>query len=237
MTPQTITWVRNNVIFALNCGEKPQRGQLAAFEGFARATSKRYGRHRERTLKVGNRWYCRDTDPVYVLEAARSKKQPDMITPEAYGTASWRRAINSLDDYEKAWILYCYGEQHTYMNHMLICEYLWLQMHDRLRASRKRITDDMTGNLITLAGVVTWNAGQMMSGKDNAKLYAATYAAQEIGVSAPAWSQSYKKHWEFLCDKCVELDRMALENLMKKIKKTKKNPRKKERFAQVNFLG
>ncbi|EAO5162214.1 hypothetical protein FPM78_25425, partial [Salmonella enterica] len=136
--------------------------------------------------------------------------------PEAYGTASWRRAINSLDDYEKAWILYCYGEQHTYMNHMLICEYLWLQMHDRLRASRKRITDDMTGNLITLAGVVTWNAGQMMSGKDNAKLYAATYAAQEIGVSAPAWSQSYKKHWEFLCDKCVELDRMALENLMKK---------------------
>ncbi|HHY0724144.1 TPA: bacteriophage antitermination protein Q [Salmonella enterica] len=37
-----------------------------------------------------------------------------------------------------------------------------------------------------------------------------------MGVSAPAWSQSYKKHWEFLCDKCVELDRMALENLMKK---------------------
>lgn len=110
MTPQTITWVRNNVIFALNCGEKPQRGQLAAFEGFARATSKRYGRHRERTLKVGNRWYCRDTDPVYVLEAARSKKQPDMITPEEFSSASWRRAIYSLDDYEKAWILYCYAE-------------------------------------------------------------------------------------------------------------------------------
>ncbi|EMD3522292.1 hypothetical protein VQZ81_004866, partial [Salmonella enterica] len=148
MIPQTITWVRNNVIFALNCGEKPQRGQLAAFEGFAaRATSKRYGRHRERTLKIGNRWYCRDTDPVYVLETARNKKQPDIITPEEFRSASCRRAINSLDDYEKAWILYCYGARHTYMNHMLICEYIWLQMHDRLRASRKRITDSMTGNL------------------------------------------------------------------------------------------
>ncbi|ENA9130852.1 hypothetical protein ABG134_003628 [Salmonella enterica] len=220
MTPQTITWVRNNVIFALNCREKPQRGQLAAFEGFARATSKRYGRHRERTLKIGNRWYCRDTDPVYVPETARSKKQRDMIAPEAFSSASWRRTVYRLDDYEKAWILYCYGDGHTYMNHMLICEYLWLQMHDRLRASRKRITDDMTGNLITLAGIVTWNAGQtgkMMSGKDNAKFYAATYAAQEIGVKASAWSQNYKKHWEFLCDKCAELDHMALENLLRKI--------------------
>ncbi|EJR6806013.1 hypothetical protein O0R04_000979 [Salmonella enterica] len=217
MIPQTITWVRNNVIFALNCGEIPQQGQLAAFEGFARATSKRYGRHRERTLKIGNRWYCRDTDPVYVLETARNKKQKDMITPEAYGTASWRRAINSLDDYEKAWILYCYGGEHTYMNHMLICEYLWLQMHNRLRASRKRITDDMTGNLITLASIMTWNAAQLMSGKDNAEIVAATYAAQEIGVKASAWSQNYKKHWKFMYDKCAELDHMALENLLRKI--------------------
>ncbi|EEX0085440.1 hypothetical protein HFW23_000697 [Salmonella enterica] len=232
MTPQTITWVRNNVIFALNCGEKPQRGQLAAFEGFSRATTKRYGRHRERTLKIGNRWYCRDTDPVYVLETSRNKKQREMITPEEFSSASWRRAINSLADYEKAWILYCYGARHTYMNHMLICEYLWLQMHDRLRASRKRITDDLTGNLITLAGIMAWNAGQMINGKDNAKYYAATYAAQEIGVSDKAWWKSYKKHWEFLCDKCAELDHMALENLMKKFKKTKKIPEKKKNLLR-----
>ncbi|EKS2238258.1 hypothetical protein QBG86_003324 [Salmonella enterica] len=217
MTPQTITWVRNSVIFALNCGGKPQRGQLAAFEGFARATSKRYGRHRERTLKIGNRWYCRDTDPVYALETARSKKQPDIITPEEFSSASWRRAIYSLDDYEKAWILYCYGGEHTYMNHMLICEYLWLQMHNRLRASRKRITDDVTGNLIALVGIAAWNAGQLMSGKDNAAIFAATYAAQEIGVSAPAWSQNYKKHWKFMYDKCAELDHDALEKLMRKM--------------------
>lgn len=217
MTPQTITWVRNNVIFALNCGDKPQRGQLAAFEGFARATSKRYGRHRERTLKIGNRWYCRDTDPVYVLETARNKKQKDMITPEAYGTASWRRAINSLDDYEKAWILYCYGGEHTYMNHMLICEYLWLQMHNRLRASRKRTTDDMTGNLITLASIMTWNAGQLISGREGAQVFASTYAAQEIGVKANSWSQNYKKHWQFMYNKCAELDQTSLEKLMRKI--------------------
>ncbi|EHN6577324.1 hypothetical protein KJI99_004414 [Salmonella enterica subsp. enterica serovar Anecho] len=216
MIPQTITWVRNNVIFALNCGEKPQRGQLAAFEGFAaRATSKRYGRHRERTLKIGNRWYCRDTDPVYVLETARNKKQPDIITPEEFRSVSWRRAINSLDDYEKAWILYCYGARHTYMNHMLICEYIWLQMHDRLRASRKRITDSMTGNLITLAGLMTWNAAQLISEREGAQVFASTYAAQEIGVKASAWSRSYKKHWQFMFRKCEELDSQALEVLGK----------------------
>ncbi|EBC2121952.1 hypothetical protein CWD08_21445 [Salmonella enterica] len=217
MIPQTITWVRNNVIFALNCGEKPQRGQLAAFEGFSRATTKRYGRHRERTLKIGNRWYCRDTEPVYVLETARNKKQREMITPEAYRTASWRRAINSLADYEKAWILYCYGARHTYMNHMLICEYIWLRMHERLRSLGKRITDDMTGNLIKLTGIMAWNAGQLISGKDNAEVFAATYAAQEIGVKASAWSQNYKKHWQFMYNKCADLDYQALEKLMQKI--------------------
>ncbi|EAQ9099115.1 hypothetical protein D9S96_03390 [Salmonella enterica] len=217
VTPQTITWVRNNVIFALNCGEKPQRGQLAAFEGFSRATTKRYGRHRERTLKIGNRWYCRDTDPVYVLETARNKKQREMITPEAYRTASWRRAINSLADYERAWILYCYGARHTYMNHMLICEYLWLQMHDRLRASRKRITDDMTGNLITLVGIMTWNAGQLISEREDAQVFASTYAAQEIGADKKSWWKSYKNHWEFMYTKCTELDHDALEGLMQKI--------------------
>ncbi|ELC8786519.1 hypothetical protein RJV04_000779 [Salmonella enterica] len=217
MTPQTITWVRNNVIFALNCGEKPQRGQLAAFEGFARATTKRYGRHRERTLKIGNRWYCRDTDPVYVLETARSKKQPDMITPEEFSSASWRRAIYSLDDYEKAWILYCYGGKQTYMNHMLVCECIWLQMHDRLRSLGKRVTNDMVENLITLTGTAVWNAGQLMSGKDNAEIFAATYAAQEIGVSASTWCKYYKQHWKFMYDKCAELDHMALEKLMRKI--------------------
>ncbi|HAF2128216.1 TPA: hypothetical protein G9F27_002379 [Salmonella enterica] len=217
MTPQTITWVRNNVIFALNCGDKQQKGQLEAFEGFARATCKRYGRQRERNLKIGNRWYCRDTDPVYVLETARNKKQPVMITPEAFSSASWRRAICSLDDYEKAWILYCYGGKQTYMNHMLICEYIWLQMHDRLRSLGRRVTDDMMGNLIALVGLAVWNAGQLMSGKDNAEVFAATYAAQEIGVSAPAWSQNYKKHWKFMYDKCAELDHDALEKLMRKI--------------------
>lgn len=217
MTPQTITWVRNNVIFALNCGGKPQRGQLAAFEGFARATSKRYGRHRERTLKIGNRWYCRDTDPVYVLETARSKKQPDIITPEEFSSASWRRAIYSLDDYEKAWILYCYGGKQTYMNHMLICEYIWLQMHDRLRSLGKRVTDDMMGNLIALVGLAVWNAGQVISGKGNAEIFAPSYAAQEIGVSASTWCKYYKQHWKFMYDKCAELDYDALEKLMRKI--------------------
>ncbi|ECE2000745.1 hypothetical protein C3T60_26420, partial [Salmonella enterica] len=180
-------------------------------------TSKRYGRHRERTLKVGNRWYCRDTDPIYVLEAARSKKQPDMITPEEFSSASWRRAIYSLDDYEKAWILYCYGGKQTYMNHMLICEYIWLRMHERLRSLGKRITDDMTGNLIKLTGIMAWNAGQLISGKDNAEVFAATYAAQEIGVKASAWSQNYKKHWQFMYNKCADLDYQALEKLMQKI--------------------
>ncbi|EAM1733395.1 DUF968 domain-containing protein [Salmonella enterica] len=72
-------------------------------------------------------------------------------------------------------------------------------------------------NLITLASIMTWNAGQLMGGKDNAEIFATTYAAQEIGVSDKAWWKSYKKHWKFMYDKCAELDLNALENLLRKI--------------------
>ncbi|EBR5511754.1 hypothetical protein B8133_25720 [Salmonella enterica] len=99
---------------------------------------------------------------------------------------------------------------------MLVCEYIWMQMHNRLRASRKRITDDMTGNLITLAGIMTWNTAQLMGGKDYVEIFAPSYAAQKIGVKASAWSRNYKKHCLFMYDKCEELDSQALEKLMQK---------------------
>ncbi|ECU0150684.1 hypothetical protein C4L83_06200, partial [Salmonella enterica subsp. enterica serovar Poona] len=143
--------------------------------------------------------------------------------------AAWRRAVNRLGDYEKAWILYCYGEKHTYMNHMLVCEYIWLQMMDRLKG--RRVTDAVMENLITLVRLVVWNAGQVMREREGATIFAATYASQEIGVSAPAWSQHYKKHWQFMHNKCAELDHIALENLMRKIKKNAKNGTKKERIC------
>ncbi|ECI4647657.1 hypothetical protein DQY68_26435, partial [Salmonella enterica subsp. salamae] len=95
------------------------------------------------------------------------------------------------------------------------CEYIWMHMMDRLKG--KRTTDTMTGNLITLAGIMTWNAGQLMSGKDSAEIFAATYAAQEIGVSTSAWCKYYKNHWKFMYDKCTQLDRLALEKLMQEI--------------------
>ncbi|MGG5932845.1 bacteriophage antitermination protein Q, partial [Salmonella enterica] len=106
----------------------------------------------------------------------------------------------------------------TWVGRMAECQcVVWLQMHDRLRLLGKRVTNDMTGNLITLAGFVVWNAGQIMSGKDNAEIFAATYAAQEINVGDKAWRKSYKKHWEFMRDKCTDLDYDALKKLMRKI--------------------
>ncbi|EHO8626431.1 hypothetical protein KM962_004959, partial [Salmonella enterica] len=110
-----------------------------------------------------------------------------------------------------------YGEKHTYMNHMLVCEYIWLQMMDRLKG--RRVTDAVMENLITLAGVVAWNAGQIMREREGATIYAATYAAQIVGVDKRGWWKSYKKHWQFMHDKCAELDHAALENLMKNSKK------------------
>ncbi|EJF1946167.1 hypothetical protein M8A54_000377 [Salmonella enterica] len=215
MTPQAMTWVRDNVIFALNCDETPQKGQLEAFEGFARLNTKQYGRHRERNLKIGNRWYSRDTDPVYVVHTAPGKSPRALISPEAYRTTSWRRAINSLEDYQRAWLLYCYSLRGNYIHHMLVCEYVYLQLLDRLKG--KRVSHGMTANLILIANLAVWNSALLIKPDSGRSLYAPTYAAQIIGVSASAWCQGYKRHWRFMHDICADLDRDALEKLAIKI--------------------
>ncbi|EBS0894793.1 hypothetical protein D6J78_24880 [Salmonella enterica subsp. enterica serovar Abaetetuba] len=56
----------------------------------------------------------------------------------------------------------------------------------------------MTGNLITLVGIMTWNTAQLMGGKDYVEIFAPSYAAQKIGVK-PAHGAGIIKNTGCLC--------------------------------------
>ncbi|EPY0572822.1 bacteriophage antitermination protein Q [Escherichia coli] len=228
-----MVWAREQVIFALNPPDKRQKGQLEAFGDFARSDTRRYGRQRNRTLNIDGRWYCQDGDPVHAAATACYAIQPDMITREAFRTAQLRRRIYCLEDYHRAWVLFSYSLQKKRIHHLLVSEYIWMRMFERLQG--KRVTDRMTGNLIEIARMAAWNAavtaGGIVAGK---VLIAPSCAAQIAGVKPNTWSQHYKAHWCFMHEVCDELDHEALVTITG-IKNHQKNG-EKYKFAKVNIL-
>lgn len=234
MTPQQMVWAREQVIFALNPPDKRQKGQLEAFGDFARSDAKRYGRQRKRTLNIDGRWYCQEGDPVHFAATARYAIQPDMITQDAFRTAQLRRTIYCLEDYPRAWVLFSYAVQKKRIHRLLVSEYIWMRMCERLRG--KRVTDRVTGNLIRLTRIVASNAAVIAGGIVAGEvLIAPSCAAQQMDIKPNTWSQHYKGHWCFMHEVCYELDHEALAAIMGN-KKIPEKKRKKYKFAKVNIL-
>lgn len=225
-------WAREQVIFALNVPGRRQKGQLEAFGDFARLDTRYYGRHRKRTLNIDGRWYCQDTDPVYAVATARYGVQPDIINEDAFRTAWLRRKIYSLDDYQRAWVLFSYSGKGGMKHLMLVTEYIWLQVYGRLKG--KRITDRMTGNLIALSRAAAWNASVMLGLPEGGVALAPSFVAQQIGVRKNTWSQHYKDHWNFMHQVCAELDHDALMALLDREKAPKNG--EKNRRIKINLL-
>ncbi|HHQ1667814.1 TPA: bacteriophage antitermination protein Q [Escherichia coli] len=230
MTPQQMVWAREQVIFALNPPDIRHKGQLEPFGDFARSDTKRYGRQRKRTLNIDGRWYCRDSDPVFAAETPRYSAQSEMITPEAFRTAKLRRKIYCLEDYQRAWVLFSYSLQKKRIHHLLVSEFIWMRVRERLRG--KRVTERMIGNLIRLTRIVALNAAVIAGGVvAGAVLIAPSCAAQQIDIKPNTWSQHYKGYWCFMHEVCCELDHEALITIM-----GIKNHQKKYKFAKVNIL-
>lgn len=212
MTPLEIACIRTNVIFALNCNAKTSKGQLEGFEGFAQARTSRYGRQRPRAVNIDGRLYCRASDPVHVTPTMARKNQYTPITPEAYETAGLRRVINKLSVPERAWVLRCYGYDMGVDHYLLICEFVWERMRQRLAG--KRVSHKMVERLIRLVELAVENTEERCRNPENPTIYPPTYAAQEIGVALDNWSKNYKKYWGMLHRISEELDAEALNNIL-----------------------
>lgn len=55
-----------------------------------------------------------------------------------FADSSWRRAVNSLDVSQQAWLRYCYGGHLAFKHQTAICEAVWSRYKGHIPASTQR---------------------------------------------------------------------------------------------------
>ncbi len=207
MNQQYLEYVRGALSVALVDIPRSGKGQLAAFEGAALARTSRFKRKRGRSVSVGGRRVCSDSEPMHCSETRTRRKPLPPIDPLSYCTSSWRRAFSILEPFQQAWLRYCYGRDLTYDYQVTMCRHIW-------RSFQKQLDDENVSSKVQsrMASLV-WLAIQQTAGECS-ELHGHRYRHSELaglaGVARDNWSKNYVKHWEGLLRYVESMDADSL---------------------------
>ncbi|HDX2895385.1 TPA: antiterminator, partial [Escherichia coli] len=71
------------------------------------------GRYRRKKIRyrdeVTGKMITRDNPPIPGKQSLANGSSIALVSPVEFSTSSWRRALLSLEEHHKAWLLWCYG--------------------------------------------------------------------------------------------------------------------------------
>ncbi|TQC56856.1 antiterminator, partial [Klebsiella pneumoniae] len=111
MTAQYLEFVRQQLIVATADLSGATKGQLVAFAENAQFTATARSRGRKKVYsEVKQRMVNPDGPPMSGSQSRVKGSSIALVLPVEYSTASWRRALLSLEDHQKAWLLWNYSD-------------------------------------------------------------------------------------------------------------------------------
>jgi len=208
MNQQYLEYVRGAVSLALADIHGMTKGQLAAFESAALAHTTRFKRQRHRTVVVGNRKVCPETDPIHCPETRTRVRPFPPLHELTYCTSSWRRAVSVLDTPQHAWIRYCYAHDLNFDGQVAICRYVWADFLSGMQGKK------MTGKVLKRIESLVWLAVQQRASEygslQGCGIYQYAKLAELTGVQRSNWQMHYAEHWECILQLVTALDANAL---------------------------
>lgn len=211
MNPQELNYIRNELRLALLDLSGGTKGQLEAFSEYPPADKKTSPRRCVNLVELddekGSRFVNSLSAPLYVMET-RSRRRPMLpIKDMEFAYAPWRRVVNALDDYQQAWLRYCYGFDLSYKHQVIMCEHVWKNYQDCLvkKPMQSRVVKKLVG--------LVWLAGQEVAAErsnETCKDYAGAALARMVSVDRSTWFRVYSGHWVELKAAFVALDEHAL---------------------------
>lgn len=215
MTPQLLEYARIELTRALVDHSGNTKGQLQAFSEHPPADKNRNPRKPVHVVALedgrgGVRNVKAENSAVYVLETRSRRRPMPPIRDYELTYAPWRRAVNTLPDYDQAWLRYCYGFDLKYSLQVKICEVVWNEHQKHLPDGLLKKTRKRLISLVWLAvqEVATANLN------DTYKEYAGAALANMLGVSRTTWCEIYAPHWRRLKATVNEMDRHALQEVL-----------------------
>lgn len=208
---QYLQYVREQLMVATADLSGATKGQLVAFAENAMFEATPRSRGRKKVYDPQKKRMVNPDSPPMDGSQSRAKGSAiALVLPVEYSTASWRRALLSLEEHQKAWLLWNYSDNIRWEHQETITRWAWEQFSQQLAGVRiAKKTVDRLRQLIWLAAQ---DAKAGLAGRDQ---YQYGDLAAMVDVEVKNWSKTFTAHWEAMLAVFSQLDRDALLSLTK----------------------
>ncbi|EMF1997935.1 TPA: bacteriophage antitermination protein Q [Klebsiella pneumoniae] len=206
MTAQYLEFVRQQLIVATADLSGATKGQLVAFAENAQFTATARSRGRKKVADpVTGRMVNPSSPPIPGQQSRAKGSSIALVLPVEYSTASWRRALLSLEEHQKAWLLWNYSDNIRWEHQETITRWAWEQFSEKLAGIRiAKKTVDRLRQLI-------WLAAQDVKAELAGKyVYQHQDLAALCGVKPDNWCHNYADYWRAMCAIFKRLDSDSL---------------------------
>lgn len=206
MNTQYLEFVRQQLIVATADLSGATKGQLVAFAENAmfEATPRSRGRKKIADPVTGR--MVNPDGPAMNGSQSRGKgSHIPLVQPVEYSTASWRRAVLSLEDHQKAWLLWNYSENTRWENQVTITQWAWAGFREML--GTKKVAGKTMERLQKLIWLAAQDVKAELAGRDTYEYQA---LADLVGVTPKNWSETFTDRWVVMRRVFLGLDSGAL---------------------------
>ncbi|MEZ6265235.1 bacteriophage antitermination protein Q [Klebsiella pneumoniae] len=206
MTAQYLEFVRQQLIVATTDLSGATKGQLVAFAENAMFEATARSSKRMKVVDPATGRMVKPSNPPVPGKQSRAKGSAiALVQPVEYSTASWRRALLSLEDHQKAWLLWNYSDNIRWEHQETITRWAWGQFNEKLAGVRiAKKTVDRLRQLIWLAAQ---DVKAELAGKYG---YQHQDLAALCGVKPDNWCHNYADYWRAMCAIFKRLDSDSL---------------------------
>ncbi|HEJ8504271.1 TPA: antiterminator [Klebsiella oxytoca] len=211
MTAQYLEFVRQQLIAATADLSGATKGQLVAFAENAQFIATARSRGRKKVFDKDKQRMVNPDGPPMAGSQSRAKGSAiALVLPVEYSTASWRRALLSLEEHHKAWLLWNYSDNILWEHQETITRWASEQFSEKLAGVR--IAKKTVYRLRQLIWLAAQDVKSELAGRD---AYEYQVLAELVGVAKSTWTETYLPHWLAMRSSFVRLDSVALISVMR----------------------
>ncbi|EFE6919273.1 antiterminator [Escherichia coli] len=211
MNNQYLQFVRERLIIATADLSGATKGQLEAWQENAMFDTGRYRRKKIRYRdEVTGKMITRDNPPIPGKQSLAKGTSIPLVSQVEFSTSSWRRAVLSLEEPHKTWLLWCYSGNICWEYQVTITRWAWEEF--KAHSGNRKIAEKTRERLKKLIWLAAQDVKSELAGRE-------TYEYQELallaGVTTKNWSKTFTGHWVAMKHIFHRLDSEALLFVMR----------------------
>lgn len=202
MNIQYLQYVREQLMIATADLSGATKGQLMAWLENAQFDTGTFKRKKPHVMDaVTGKMITLDNPPIPGKQSRAKGSHIPLVQPVEYSTASWRRALLSLEGHQKAWLLWNYSENTSWDNQVTITQWAWAEFSAQLAG--KKVAGKTMERLKKLIWLAAQDVKAELAGKD---VYQHQDLAALCGVKPDNWCHNYADYWRAMCTIFKRLD-------------------------------